>query len=527
MHWLNIIGGIMLLLLGLRYLRKGFARVFGGNLLDWLQETARTRSRAFVAGIVTGAIMPSSTAMAFLSVQLTREGKAPWATVFALLLGAQVGITALVTLLSFQITSLAGGFLAVGGGLFLFLNAPKPRGIGQILLAFGCMLTGMAFISQAARVLSQDAALLPLFSALGNLPVFFFLAAMILAVALQSSTAVIAVGIGLGVGGAITGSMLALWVLGTNIGLCVTVLIAGWSRLDGRRLGAAILLTKLPLAIALGLLILKFPEWTIGALPFPIAQQAAFTHTLFNLLAGSAVFFALGIEKLIQKLIPYREAKPNEISRLDPALLEHPPLALNACLRELLTLLETLQLFLAESSKVIQTEAPTPQWSLSIRRRGLAAETLCNTLDCFIDKIETEALDKDNRELRDALDYLCQEYPFILKVASRELPEEIIRLLQESHVTLHQLRPTIEQASRRCDDQLRAVTKMLIQQDPNLAIPIVKQKKETSAWLTQHKLRPGNFPQAYREILDNFQQLNRRLGGIALTYHKQANDLDE
>jgi hypothetical protein len=87
MHWIDIIGGIMLLLLGLRYLRKGFARLFGGDLLDWLQATAHSRTRAFGAGAVAGAIMPSSTAMAFLSVQLTREGKAPWATVFALLLG--------------------------------------------------------------------------------------------------------------------------------------------------------------------------------------------------------------------------------------------------------------------------------------------------------------------------------------------------------------------------------------------------------------------------------------------------------
>lgn len=517
----------MLLLLGLRYLRKGFARLFGGDLLDWLQATAHSRTRAFGAGAVAGAIMPSSTAMAFLSVQLTREGKAPWATVFALLLGAQLGITALVHLLSLQITDFAGLFLAFGGGFFLFFNATKTRGCGQILLAFGCMLLGMGLIGEAARFISTDPNLQPLFAALENLPGLFFFTAMLLALALQSSTAVIAVGIGLGVGGAIDPSMLLLWVLGTNMGLCLTVLVAGWGRLDGRRLGVAILLTKLPLAIVLSLLVLRFPQSTIDALNLPIAQQAAFMHTLFNLLAGYAVFFALNIEKLTKKLIPYREVEPDELSRLDSRLLEHPPLALNACLRELLTLLETLRLFLAESAKGVRTGAVAPQWLPSIRQRGHAAEKLCNELDRFIDKIETEALDKDDRELRDALDYLCREYPFMLKVAARELPEEIERFLREPGTTIAQLRPIIEQAASRCDDQLRAVDRMLMQQDSNLAVAVVEQKKSNSTWLTRHKLQPGNSPLAYREILDDFQQLNRRLCGIALTYHDQANALDD
>ena len=41
MALLNLISAIILILLGMRYLRKGLDRLFGNQLVDWLQETAK------------------------------------------------------------------------------------------------------------------------------------------------------------------------------------------------------------------------------------------------------------------------------------------------------------------------------------------------------------------------------------------------------------------------------------------------------------------------------------------------------
>ena len=60
-----------------------------------------------------------------------------WPNVFAVLLGAQVGITALIQVLTFNLGSYAPVFLVVGGALFLYGEATRPRGIGQVALAFG------------------------------------------------------------------------------------------------------------------------------------------------------------------------------------------------------------------------------------------------------------------------------------------------------------------------------------------------------------------------------------------------------
>lgn len=173
METINLIAGVLLILFGLRFLRKGFARVMGGDLIDWLQDFTRTRPRAWIGGVAGGVVMPSSTAAALLSVQMTRRGNVAWENVLAVLLGAQLGTTALIQVLSFDLQAFAGLFIAVGAALFLYVEAPRPRGIGQALLAFGFMLLGMGLLGAAARELGSDPAVINLFAALEQLPLLF------------------------------------------------------------------------------------------------------------------------------------------------------------------------------------------------------------------------------------------------------------------------------------------------------------------------------------------------------------------
>jgi phosphate:Na+ symporter len=70
---LNIAAGIILVLLGMRYLRKGMDRLFGNHLIDWLQEMTKNHLQAFFAGMVAGLIAPSSSAIAMLSVQMLSQ----------------------------------------------------------------------------------------------------------------------------------------------------------------------------------------------------------------------------------------------------------------------------------------------------------------------------------------------------------------------------------------------------------------------------------------------------------------------
>jgi hypothetical protein len=49
MALINLTSAIILILLGMRYLRKGLDRLFGNQLVDWLQSTAENRRRRNLA----------------------------------------------------------------------------------------------------------------------------------------------------------------------------------------------------------------------------------------------------------------------------------------------------------------------------------------------------------------------------------------------------------------------------------------------------------------------------------------------
>lgn len=285
MEFINIVGGIVLILFGLRYLRKGFARMLGSDLVDWLQQFTTTGMKSFAGGVIAGTVMPSSTAMAFLSVQMTREGKVAFANVLAVLLGAQVGITVLVQVLSFNLQPFATVLLACGGLFHMYFSDQKIKGSGQVLLAMAFLFLGMGIISAAAKSIGADPGIAELFSVLAKFPLLLCIGAIILTMVIQSSTASIAVALGLAVSGHVTLPMLLIWVLGTNIGMCLTVLVAGWSRIEGRRLGFAILMIKLPLAAAAFIAVRHIPLEIWNEVPGTHFQQGAWAHTLFNLLA--------------------------------------------------------------------------------------------------------------------------------------------------------------------------------------------------------------------------------------------------
>src|SRR5580704_7230533 len=159
MLFLNIATGVILVLLGMRYVRKGLDRLFGSQLVDWLQQMTNNRYKAFFAGMVAGAIAPSSSAIAMLSVQLLNQSSLNAGRMLAVVLGANVGITVSVQLLAFRLKDYAGAFILTGGVGFLFLKRTLFRGAGQMLLGIGLVFLAMGIIglagTAAAKVISS------------------------------------------------------------------------------------------------------------------------------------------------------------------------------------------------------------------------------------------------------------------------------------------------------------------------------------------------------------------------------------
>ncbi|MBK1735975.1 sodium:phosphate symporter [Halorhodospira abdelmalekii] len=533
MELINLIAGVLLILFGLRFLRKGFARIIGGDLVDWLQRFTRTSGRALAGGVVSGTVMPSSTATAMLSVQMTRRGKAPWKNVLAVLLGAQLGTTVLVHVISFSLHDYVGLFVALGAGLFLFVEAGRPRGVGQAVLAFGFMLLGMSLLSEAAAALGADPAVEALFAALGQLPLLFLIGAILLTLMVQSATASIALALALVASGQITLTLLLLWVLGANIGLSLTVLLAGWGDPQGRRLGFAVLLVKLPLALLVAGFLAGSGASLLSGLPGELPQHAAWTHTLFNLIACAALLFAVPLERWVTQLVPdttpAAPAGPASLPGLDPLLLQNPALAVNAALRETLRIFDALHLISDAMVQGVREGEVAEDFREDLKRRSREITNAAQELTAFLDAIPDDALKREDRALKETIDDFMRELPMILRTLGPDCHDKLQRLLRLPPPAIERARPLLLEASARFSKQLNTVARMLMRERPELGRKILERKQDNSSWLIRAKRTTPGLSYPAWEILDGFQQLNRRLSGVAYVYchdHLSGEDLD-
>lgn len=342
MIFLQIAGGVALVLFAVRFLRKGLDRLFGRHLMSWLEQTTSHRLKAFAAGVIAGAIAPSSTALSVTLIQLLNASQLSAERILATLLGANIGITVMVQLLSLSVSGLAAFCILAGVIGFQFLTRNVFRGIGQILLSLGFVFLSMEMIGSGAAMIDPHGDLVAFMRLLEGHPIAVLLASTVTALLLQSSTATIALAIGLAGSAHLGMALLIPWVLGTNLGIAVTALAAGWSSLEGRRLGVANLLVK-GLAASLAVaLIPQLVSW-LNVMQAPAARQSANFHTLFNVAVALLTLpFVAPLSRLVAKMIvpptPVATGVPLPQTFLDPSSVDTPAFALAQATRELLAM---------------------------------------------------------------------------------------------------------------------------------------------------------------------------------------------
>jgi len=122
---LDLLGGVALLLWGLHMVLTGVLRAFGPNLRRFLDMALRNRFTAFAAGLGLTALLQSSTATGLMTTSLTADGFVSLVPALAIMLGANVGTTLIVQVLSFNISALAPLFFVVG----VITSAPAGRAL--------------------------------------------------------------------------------------------------------------------------------------------------------------------------------------------------------------------------------------------------------------------------------------------------------------------------------------------------------------------------------------------------------------
>ncbi|MEX0938628.1 MAG: Na/Pi symporter [Pirellulales bacterium] len=153
---LTIAGGVALIVFAIRFLRKGLDRIFGSRLGAWLQGLSGNRLKAFFSGIVVSVLTPSSTTISVLAVQVLQAGHLAGRQLLALILGADIGLTVTVLLISLRLERYAMVLVLIGVVLFQFTGSSRSRGTGQLILSLGLIFTAIGVIKTAAATVSSN-----------------------------------------------------------------------------------------------------------------------------------------------------------------------------------------------------------------------------------------------------------------------------------------------------------------------------------------------------------------------------------
>src|SRR5436190_1910333 len=130
---LDLMGGVALLLWGLHMVHSGVLRAFGPDLRRGLAKGLRNRFTAFAAGVGLTALLQSSTATALITSSFAAEGLVGLVPALAIMLGANLGTTLIVQILSFNIAAAAPVlFISPSPALALVLGANLGSAINPL-----------------------------------------------------------------------------------------------------------------------------------------------------------------------------------------------------------------------------------------------------------------------------------------------------------------------------------------------------------------------------------------------------------
>lgn len=189
---LNLAGAVALLLWGIHMVQTGVQRALGAKLRNFLATTLNDRLNAFFAGIGVTAILQSSTATGLMVTGFAAGGLVDLVPALAVMLGANVGTTLIVQVLSFNVAALAPAFLLVGVLMFRRASA-GPRDFGRVLIGLGLLLMALYQFVSLLRPYEDVPGLRVLLGAVSTQPLLDVVLAAGLTWAAHSSVAVVLV----------------------------------------------------------------------------------------------------------------------------------------------------------------------------------------------------------------------------------------------------------------------------------------------------------------------------------------------
>jgi phosphate:Na+ symporter len=403
---LDLMGGVALLLWGLHMVHSGILRAFGPDLRRLLSKALNDRFTAFAAGLGLTALLQSSTATALITSSFAAEGLVALVPALAIMLGANVGTTLIVQVLSFNITEVAPVLFIIG--LLAFRNGPRSRikDLGRVSIGLGLMLLSLHILLDTLAPAENAPGVRVLMNAVTGDPVLCILIGAVVTWAAHSSVASVLLIMSLAYAHFITPAAAFALVLGANLGSAINPVFEGAKRDNpaSYRLPLGNLINRV---VGVALVLPFLGPIAAHMQPFQpdLAKLTAWFHIAFNV--GTAILF-IGVldalSRLLTWLLPDRvqETDPARARYLDESALETPSLALADAARETLRMGDMVETMLRKVMAAMMTgdRAQVDQ----VSRMDNAVDGLDEAIKLYLTKLTRGSLDE--REGRRAMEII-------------------------------------------------------------------------------------------------------------------------
>ncbi len=390
---LHIIGGVCLLLFGLRLVRNGVTRAFGLELRRAISISTKNRVSAFFAGIGVTTLLQSSTATTMIIASFAGQGLIGATAGLAVVLGADVGTTIVAQVLTFDLSWLSSAMLIVGYFFYTGKNQSGPmRQVGRILVGLGLMMLALALIKGAAAPLKESETLPLILKPLSSDPFLAVIVGALLTWLFHSSLAIVLLMMSMAHTGVISIELAIIMVLGANIGNTIAPLMSALKDPpEAARIPCGNLIMRL-IAVLVSLCFIGYLPEILKENKLTDARTVVNFHMAFNI-ALAIIFlpFLDIIAKLVTIAIPKKETRDLSTPQyLDDKVIETPTVALTNAARESLRMADLLDQMFNQTWNAFQKK----DIALVERARAtdIAIDTLYKAIKNYLVRLSSEAM---------------------------------------------------------------------------------------------------------------------------------------
>ena len=341
---IKLVGGLAFFLYGMNVMSDGLEKSSDGKIEKYLGVITKNKFFALIFGALLTIAVQSSSAVTVMLVGLVNSGMLQFGQTIGVLMGSNIGTTLTAWILSLagidsdivwinllKPANFAPIFALVGIIMIMASKQQKKQSLGNVLVGFAVLMSGMTFMSDSMKPLANMPEFASLLTAFEN-PLLAVLVGAAFTGIIQSSAASVAILQALSMTGGVTYGMALPIIMGQNIGTCVTAVLSsiGVNRnakkvavvhLSFNIIGTTICL--IPFCIAS--YIFDVAALKVSITPFMIAVM----HSIFNVFTTLILLpFTKQLEWIANKVYPEVEGEEDPEFVLDERLFAMPALAI-------------------------------------------------------------------------------------------------------------------------------------------------------------------------------------------------------